>query len=73
MLSIIKLSILSKSMGAMDEIFNNEKHVVLFLKGYISIQLSILIQKEAGLHCSSLSVSFSAVLFVSKSTYEKLI
>lgn len=48
MLSIIKLSILSKPMGAMDEILNNEKQVLLLLKGYVSIQLSILINKEAG-------------------------
>lgn len=53
MLSIIKLSILSKPMGPMDEILNNEKQVVLLLKGYVSIQSSILINKEAGpLSCS---------------------
>lgn len=45
MLSIIILSILSKPMGAMDEILNNEKQVLLLLKGYVSIQLSILINK----------------------------
>lgn len=32
MLSIIKLSILSKPMEAADEIVNNEKQVVLLLK-----------------------------------------
>lgn len=63
MLSIIKLSILSKPMGAMDEILNNEKQVLLLLKGYISIQLSILINKEAG----PLSCSFSFSLFFSLS------
>lgn len=49
MRSIIKLSIVSKPMGPMDEILNNEKQVVLLLKAYISIQLNTLVNKEAGL------------------------
>lgn len=57
-------------MGATGEIFNNEKQVVLLLKGYVSIQLGLLINKEQTLW---LSLSLSAVLSVSSSTYQKWI
>lgn len=49
-------------MGAMDEILNNEKQVVLLLKGYVSMQLSILINKEAGLLSCSLLLSLLCLL-----------
>jgi hypothetical protein len=49
-------------MGAVGEILNNEKQAVLSQKGYVSIQLRILTNKEAGF----LSLSLSLLAFQGK-------
>lgn len=70
MLSITKLSILSKPKGAMDEILNNEKQVVLLVKVSVSIQLSVLANNEPSPLSCPLS---SALLFVLSPPYQKWI
>lgn len=70
MLSITKLSILSKPKGAMDEILNNEKQVVLLLKGSVRIQLSVLANNEPSPLSCPLSLLCFAFCF--KSTLSKV-